>query len=218
MDTSLLVRDIAAELQDPEFKRWSKEDHARHLTAARRALVLVEPTITRVTKTVALQEGSIHHIPEDGLRFIEALSNVDEWGNAGRAITPVDFHMLQRWDPEWRSGSPTGNTSVEHVVWDERYPDQFYTVPGVEDGVVIELVYALKPGELIAPAGDDWPDLAIPEDYAEPLRLYALHLAHSKETSAAAPQRASEYLNGFLALTGGSKQVVQNLRWPGEEQ
>ncbi|MCH8505361.1 MAG: hypothetical protein LAT50_13680 [Ectothiorhodospiraceae bacterium] len=195
-----LIAGAASDMHDPEFKRWSKANWADYLLSALRALALVRPDAFRVTAAVALKEGHTHHIPEDGLRFIELQANVDEFGYPADAITRVDGSTLARFAPGWRADAPAD--SVEHYLWDERRPTEFQTVPPVRDGVSVILVYAAEPAAIEAPTDDDWPELDIEAHYATQLRHWLLYRAHSKQTSMAAKQAAAQERQAFYAALG----------------
>jgi len=199
MDAETLVNSVAGELHDPSHTRWSRDQLAEYLTSALRMVVGVRPDATQSVATVTLDEGHLHESP--GLRFIRLDSNIRPDNSDGGAVTPFDFEVMDRYEPDWRRSRP--RSRVEHYGWVPHRPREFITYPPVESGVKVRVAYAADPGPITAPApGGSWPAIDMSEEYENAVRHWMLFRAYALQTSSIGKQQAQSHYTMFFSSMG----------------
>lgn len=199
MDAEALVNAVAGELHDPTHVRWSEDTLAEYLTSALRMVVGIRPDATQTVETVTLDEGHLHQSP--GLRFIRLDSNIQQDDSNGGAITPFDFEIMDRFEPNWRRSRPRNR--VEHYGWVPHRAREFITYPPVAAGTKVRVAYAADPGPITAPAsGESWPEIDISNEYSNAVRHWMLFRAYALQTSAVGKDQARAHYGMFFSSMG----------------
>lgn len=211
MNARDVIEQASGILNDPEHDRWGLSQLVGFYNDARRAVVLVRPDANAVTKPVELKKGTLQTIPRGGLQLIDVVRNLP----GGEPVTQIDRETLDASIEGWHSESPDDDEPIDHYTWDERRPREFYVTPPAAEGQKVELVYAQTPDPIKPPEGSgSWPEFDLDPIYIGPVRDWMLYLAHSLNTSEAAPSRMGHYYEAFYHALGKTRVRAEALVGP----
>ena len=201
MRTDTIIDLVRRQLHDPKGERWTDQHMADFLSAALRQVVLVRPSSNARTVNLDLVSGTLQSIPEDGLSAIDVPRNIRADGSPGAPITRTDRESLDTALDDWHGDEP--EDSVDHWVWDDRRPREFYVTPPVEGGTKVELVYARAPDQVAVPGeGEDWPDMEIDPVYSGPVGEWMLYLSYMVDTGEGSQAKAGHHYQSFYQALG----------------
>ena len=121
------------QLTDAEAITWPDSVMLMALNSALTMLVLMRPDATAVTTLIDLAAGTRQNIPQDGIRFLKLLRNVQTNDAIGRAIRFVDMNSLDAIDPNWHNMQAT--TAIHEYGFDKNLPREFYVYPAAAVGM-----------------------------------------------------------------------------------
>lgn len=127
------------QLNDPDATTWSDSTLIIALNQALRMLSLVRPDATSKIAILPVIAGSRQFIPDDGVRLLRVVRNIDSVGAIGRAVRLVQQEDMDSMSPDWHSAS---GTIVKEYMFDARSPKHFYIYPSVAIASKIEVEYS----------------------------------------------------------------------------
>ncbi len=209
---SAIISRVEADLQDSDNVHWTEADHLAALNDGQRAVLLLKPDAYVKTVSIALVTGTKQTIPADGIALVGAIRNMGTGGTTpGRAIRFIPKDDLDLINPNWHSA--TADAVAKHYTYDESNRKVFYVYPpqpAISPGY-IEVAHSAVPADVSAVGNA----ITLGDEYTEPLYLFMMARAHSKETEAAQTQRVAGYYTMFvqsLGLHGREvKSIVDNL-------
>lgn len=200
MLASVVIDQVAGELQDPSYVRWSLAKLLDYLSSAQRAVALVRPDATATVAAVLLVAGTKQSLPTGGLRLLKVNRNMGVAGaTPGGVIRKVDVETLDNYDQDWHLAAKASATVLEYV-YDDRVPKNYYVNPPVpaSPAVYAEIAYSVTPAQVTA-VGDT---LAIDDVYEAALRHWTLYLAYSLNVEQRNAGRAQTHFSGFFSVLG----------------
>lgn len=184
-------------LNDADGIRWLDAEMLKWINDGQRVIALVRPDASVGNSTLTLAAGTKQSIPNDGLRLLDVVRNIDGSGNGGRVVRHVDRDVLDTQNPTWHS--ETGVATVKNYIYDNRDPKTFYVYPPALATSKVEIVYSKNPTDVTATSST----VAIADIYADPLLNYVLHRAYSKDAEFAQNfELSANYLAIFQAMLG----------------
>jgi hypothetical protein len=197
-------------LQDTTGVRWPVVGElVLWVNDAQREIALLKPDASAQNDTVTLVAGTKQTIPSTGNRLLKAVRNMSaSSGGAGRrAVRLVDREVLDAQTPDWHDPTVSGDAAhasvVQHYIYDESNPRNFYVYPGVSGSAYLEIIYSANP--TIVGQNDN---LSIPDIFANAIMNYVLYMAYMKDAEFAGnAQRASNHYQVFTASVTGKAQI-----------
>lgn len=208
-------------LQDTTGVRWPIDDElVLWVNDAQREIALLKPDASAQNTRITLVAGTKQTIPDDGNRLLKVVRNMRNPGSGfvgAKAVRLVSGEVLDAQTPEWHDPEVTGAAAhtnvVQHYVYDDSNPRNFYVYPGatvdsiqtgtVDEGTYLEIIYSANPSAVAA--GDN---LSIPDIYANSIMNYTLYMAYQKDAEFAGnQQRAQGHYQLFLTTITGKGQV-----------
>lgn len=197
-------------LQDTTGVRWPVVGElVLWVNDAQREIALLKPDASAQNDTVTLVAGTKQTIPSTGNRLLKAVRNMSAAsGGAGRrAVRLVDREVLDAQTPDWHDPTVSGDAAhasvVQHYIYDESNPRNFYVYPGVSGSAYLEIIYSANP--TIVAQNDN---LSIPDIFANAIMNYVLYMAYMKDAEFAGnAQRASNHYQVFTASVTGKAQI-----------
>ena len=127
------------QLNDPDATTWPDSTLIVALNEALRMLVLVRPDVSSKFATIIALEGSRQFIPEDGIRLLRVVRNINADDTIGQAVRLVQQEDMDSMSPSWHT---TQGYIVKEYMFDARTPKYFYIYPSVTPGQKIEIEYS----------------------------------------------------------------------------
>lgn len=197
MLASAIVNRASRTLFDLTRVRWPEEELLDYTGDGELAVVMHRPDANSVNAAMALALGSKQTLPNGGIRFLRAVRNV-----GGRAIRECSRVALDNEIPDWHYANPS--TAIEHFVFDNVDPRNFYVYPSAATGANIEIVYSATPAAVTS-VGQT---LTLPDHYLNPIYDWVLYRAYAKDAAYAGNlARAQHHLQSFAAQLGVNMQV-----------
>ncbi len=183
---SILNSVSEALLDTGAVRRWNQETVLRpFLNDGQREAARLRPELTATVVDVALVAGVNQSVPSTGQVLIDVVRNMGVGGGvSGPSITLINEDDLSSYNPNWPSTA--GSVVVEHYMIDARNPNKFKVYPPqpVVPGNV-ELVYSSVPADIVGLGAlgvlNGTEVITLDDQYANPLRDYALYRALSSE-------------------------------------
>ena len=99
----------------------------------------------------------------------------------GKAITQIDRKVLDVQNPSWHTGS--GNTAVEHFMYDASDPKNFYVYPVPTNSVQISIAYSESTADItIGNYSSSTDTIGLDDTYANAILDYMLYRAYQKDS------------------------------------
>lgn len=127
------------QLNDPDATTWPDSTLLVALNEALRMLVLVRPDASSKIATIIAQEGTRQFIPDDGVRLLRVVRNINADDTIGQAVRLVQQEDMDSMSPSWHT---TQGYIVKEYMFDSRTPKYFYIYPSVTPGQKIEIEYS----------------------------------------------------------------------------
>lgn len=198
--TAANVLTRAADLiQDQTGVRWPQDELLRWLNDGRREICIARPDLYATTSVVTLVTGTKQAIPADGVRFLDAIRNMQADGTTPlTAVRPVEREILDAQLPSWHTEA---GAVTKHFMFDERVPRTFYVYPPAIAAAKLEIAYSQTPTEIVSTSTE----LSQEDIYAGALVDYICYRCFSKDaTYAGNVQRAALAYQQFKnAITEG---------------
>lgn len=193
LDVMVSVSDM---LTDEGAQRWSTKKLVGWFNEGQAAIVEKRPDAYTVNESFSCAAGAKQSLPSSGLRLINIVSNGD-----GDAVTKVDQKIMDAHVRNWRGMTETA--AIEHYIYDDRNPKQFYTYPPALDGAALEVIYSAIPPTLNA---ED--PISLDDNFANALQEYMLFKAWMKDAEFSGnTNRANSHYQQFLKAIGDISQA-----------
>jgi len=189
-------------LQDPGNARWTQAELLGYLNDAQREIVMHRPDSKVTSATHTCAASSKQSLPASALRLVDIPRNVN-----GKAITQIERKVLDVQNPTWHTGS--GNTVVEHFMYDAADPKVFYVYPVPANTVQITISYSESTSDItISNYSSDTTVIGLDDPYANAILDYVLYRAYQKDADFAGNmQRVATYYQSFANSIGIKTRV-----------
>jgi hypothetical protein len=190
-------------LQDTTNTRWPASELIGWLNDAQLEIVLQKPEASITNESVAMTAGTKQSLPASGIQLIDVIRNMGAGGaTPGNAIRIIDRKILDAQVPDWHLTAGAAAV-IEHYMFDERDPENFYVYPPSDATTQIEIVYSSAPTTVTAGQ-----NISLADVYANCILDYILYRAYSKDADYAAnSQRAVGHFKAFMTSLGKRDQV-----------
>lgn len=208
---SAILAEVGVELADTANTRWPPDDLIDYINDAQRAITVLRPDATQITKAVQLAAGTQQDIPSDGYKFLRLFENLGASGKSapvsGRQPQYRDLGALDRHSPRWR-GATAGDEVREYTV-DTLTRKRYHVSPPVHPTtqVWVKLQYSRFPTNI--PRSTDSPAYAAALDYLDvsdiyhpALLEYVLMRCHRKSNEAADKAKVQQHGQAFMGMMG----------------
>ena len=199
MKASTIINEVARQVNDAAFARWTLNDQFVYLTEASRQLVLIQPRANPSVVSVKLTpSNTLQSLPDDASSLIDITRNMGSNGTTpGRVITISDRQALDGLNANWHNA--TGSTTIDNYTYDDRSPLTFYVSPPPASApdIYVEMVYAIQPVDVTALDQD----LDVLDIYQAPLVEYMLYRCFSVNAKSDTDRAvAKEHLSYFYMM------------------
>lgn len=190
-------------LQDTTNVRWVAVELIGWLNDAQMEIVRQKPEASVTNESVATVTGTKQSLPSTGIILIDVIRNMGSGGaTPGNAIRIINRKILDAQVPDWHLTSGE-SAVVQHYMFDDKDPKNFYIYPPSDATGQIEIVYSSAPTVVAADA-----DISIDDVYSSPILDYILYRAYSKDADYAAnSQRAIGHFTAFMNSLGLQDKV-----------
>lgn len=184
-------------LNDADGVRWLDAEFLKWINDGQRVIALVRPDSCVSNTTVTLVAGTKQSLPNDALRLLDIVRNINADNSAGRTVRLVDRSVLDTQNVNWHS--ETGAAVVKNFIYDNRDPKTFYVYPPALSTSKLEILYSKNPTDVTTTSST----IAVADIYSDPLLNYVLHRAYSKDAEFAQNfQLSATYLQIFQSMLG----------------
>lgn len=193
-----IIDRVRTQLIDEDAVRWTDAELLRWLSDGQRAVVAFSAGASSTTAVKAMVAGTRQSIPADGHMLLTIVRNLSaDQVTAGRACRIVSREILDAQDSNWHNAAQSA--TVLNYIFDPQEPTHFYVYPPNNGAGSVEMVYAVKPGEIASLSTA----LVVQEIYQTALIDYVMYRAHQKDSDYAAGQQvALGYYQAFLTYMG----------------
>ena len=171
LTVTLLIDDVARELQDAEHTRWTRTELLDYFNAAQRTFAEQRPDQLAQEIELVLS-GWRHELAPNIHTLIDVTNNVNQ---SSKRITKTDAWVLDCVTAGWRGAAPA--REVIHFMHDIRMPREVLFYPPAQDGAKVRAVVQLTTVDL----ADEVRDPYVPERWLDALRHFVLFRAWSKD-------------------------------------
>ena len=158
------------QLNDPEATTWPDSTLIVALNEALRMLALVRPDVSSKVATIIALEGSRQFIPDDGIRLLRVVRNINADDTIGQAVRLVQQEDMDSMSPSWHT---TQGYLVKEYMFDSRTPKYFYIYPSVTPGQKLEIEYSAKADIVTDLTLNE--ALPVPEIFSQPIQEIMLY-------------------------------------------
>lgn len=127
------------QLNDPDSVTWSDLALIDVLNEALRMLILVRPDASSKVAVMPVRDGTRQSIPDDGIRLLRVIRNINDDDGAGLAVRLVQQEDMDGMSPDWHTMQ---GYIVKEYMYDVRTPRQFYIYPAVTPASKLEIEYS----------------------------------------------------------------------------
>ncbi len=197
-----LIDEAARLVVDPQMIRWSKEFWVDAYNAAIRSIVAIRPDALTKTLDFVCVLGSTQTVPEGTRYVVDVVRNKD-----GRAVSGnINLKMLNDYRPDWRIEPPAAE--VKGWFYDDRNPSNFYVYPPAQEGVELEVAFAMVPVSIETADYDAKKPSELISLYDNAIIEWLVYRAFSEDSEFTAnAARAANALNAFRTLLGDKTQA-----------
>lgn len=221
MNASDIMKSAAVLLLDEDNVRWPLEEIAEWIDEGVNNIVLVKPSASSVTVTLAMAEGTKQKLPDNQgiVMLLDIIRNVggEEGLSSGRMIKPTSRNQLDAADPYWHNPARWPfKAEVRQFAFDEVIPREFYVFPGNDGTGSVEAAVSKLPTTVLSQVETDadltlidtWKlPVGLADEYRAPILDYVLFRCFDKEEPAASPGRAITHYQAFATALGIQSQV-----------
>lgn len=156
-----IFRRVQTTLQDAGATRWPMAELLDALNGCLLAISHAKPSVFAEAIELQLAEGPAQELGAGASQLLRVIRNITSAPGAaprvgGAAITMANRESLDRRLPGWTDPSVVPyTTAVQHVMTDTEHPELFHVFPGNDGTGVIEVVAAMVPDLITAPADPD---------------------------------------------------------------
>jgi hypothetical protein len=193
--------------------RWPNSELQYWLNDAHKEVVLYRPDANTInTEFTPVASQSKQSIPSVGLRIIELTRNTAATSTF-KAIRLIQRSILDDQVPAWHNA--TASVNIEHWVYDERDPKNFYLYPRPTAETRIEIIYSTVPAQISIVNADETLTssaatvvIGIDDIYANALLDFILYRAYNKDAEFAGnATRAQIHMMAFASSLGVKSKI-----------
>lgn len=193
--------------------RWPNSELQDWLNDAQKEIVLYRPDAKTVNEEFTpVASSSKQTIPDAGLRLIEITRNTAATSNMN-ATRMIQRSIMDDQVPGWHNATATVN--IEHWVYDERDPKNFYLYPNPTAEARVEVVYSTVPPQIIIVDSNETftadaatTMIGLDDIYANALLDFMLYRAYSKDAEYAGnTNRAQSHMMAFASSLGVKSKI-----------
>lgn len=199
-------------LQDTTSTRWPLVELQTWLNDAYGEILIYRPDAATQSRAITLAEGTRQRCTDPTtinlpnlLRVMDVTRNVAV-GSDKRSVRRTDRRILDDQRPGWHA--ETKSLNIQHYMFDDRLPKEFFVYPPAAAGAQVEIVYASMPAahtmsEATLGQAGTAETVRIDDIYVGALLDYVLYRAYSKDAEYAANgARASGHYAAFANAIG----------------
>jgi hypothetical protein len=208
--TAQAVLDKAViQLNDLTSVRWSRPELFGWLNDAQRQIVLMQPSTSNFTTTLAMIAGTRQTIPIDGWLLLDVYRNMGLTGvTPGRAVRIVSKELMDGFNPDWHWDTPT--VTAKNYVYDSQDQTAFWVYPPNTGTGYLQLNYARVPVDLTAESQP----ISVNDILQTAILDYVMYRACSKDAEyAPGLQLAVGYWSSFSSALG-AKNAAESANSP----
>ena len=179
--------------------RWTNAELMGWLNESYQTIIGLRPDAASVNEDLALVAGTKQSIPASGLRLLDVVRNTATSSNK-RGVILASRRQLDSTRRDWH-GEPE-QVSIEHYIFDDADPRNFYVYPPASVGATLEIIYSQ------VPVGHDYSvsktdAIKLPDTYAPAITDWIMFRCFSKDAEHAAnANRAQSHQAAFMNALG----------------
>lgn len=196
-----LINEVKGILHD-DNSRWLNADLLSYYVAAIREIALYRPDAVSVVTWFKCKPQCMQTLADGDLRLLDVICD-----RAGNTVTSIDRETLDALAPGWRSTDEVSD-EVEHYVYDDRYPQQFWVYPCPAASVELQIVVPRIPAPpVITDFSGDTTTIGVKDSYANAVVSYMLYRCFLKDSRAGNSNKAVMHRQLFDQALGIKSRV-----------
>lgn len=198
-----IIDNAATQLTDIPGVRWTRAELLSWLNDGQRQIVLIQPNATNTVASVQLTQGTRQPLPANGWMLLGVSCNMGSNGTTpGRAIRQISRELLDNFDPDWRTSTPSAVT--KNYMYDIQDQLAFAVYPPSTGTNYIQINYSKQPDTI---TNEDDP-IEVFDVFKPALLDYILFRACSKDAEYAPGVALSQtYGASFIAAVRGKEDT-----------
>jgi hypothetical protein len=203
---SKIAEDAAKDLHDPDYDRFTQDDHLQWINDGQKEAARLKPDISITTESRVLVAGTKQELASTDISLIRIIRNMGTDGETpGTPIHFVDIDHFSLHNPGWHTD--TANATVRIYMLDDRFPRNYYVYPPQPTSNMgyVEMAVSELPADISLITGS----ISLDDQYERMLRDYNMFRALSinAKSSPIAQTEAVRYWNGFVTALGRQDMV-----------
>lgn len=193
--------------------RWTNEELLGWLGEAYQKIISFKPSASANNSTVSCVAGTKQSLPADGVYLLDVVRNM---AGSLSVVTRTERSVLDATRRGWHGD--TGSDTIDHYLYDDQNPENFYVYPPATINAQLEVVYASVPGA--HPAADMSNNAVIKLDdrYAPTITDYILMRAYTKDADFAGNAQRMQYHENLFMTSMGLKLKSEHASSPNNPQ
>ena len=182
----------------PNGIRWTNEELLGWLNEAYQKIIGFKPNANGINEELVCVAGSKQSLPANGVVLLDVVRNLA--GTMG-VVTPADRSTLDATRRGWHQ--ETQVDAVDHFMFDDQDPKNFYVYPPATVSAKLEIIYAAVPAPHPDSVLADTTTISLDDRYAPVLTDFILSRAYAKDADFASNSALStKYENSALTALG----------------
>ncbi len=178
--------------------RWTNAELLGWLNEAYQKIIGFKPNANASNNSFTCVAGTKQSLPSDGVYLLDVVRNL---AGDKSVVTPTKRSVLDATRRGWHGETPSD--SVNHFVYDDQDPSNFYVYPPATTSATVEIIYAAVPAPHLIAALTDDSAISLDDRYAPTITDYILMRAYTKDADFAGnAQRMSYHENLFMTSLG----------------
>lgn len=196
-----IIDHVSFILKDTENVRWLRPEILKYVNEAQTAVVRFMPSANKIRTTIKLQEGTLQHLPPDGLCLLSVVKNVID-GEPGSAVRLATRSVMDAMFPDWHEEWP--EEEVENYIYDDRESTDFEVYPPSDGSGELEIVYSALP-----PWIEEDDELTLGNEFTTILINYVLYKCALLDSDFNGTQSLAQfYYQLYLSELNGQEQAT----------
>lgn len=203
IEASSIIKRAGLILQDEDHIRWTKDEIIEWINEAVIAIINANPAAGERDAVLTLIQGARQELDGSVCQLMTVTCNLDENGNAGRAITRADLSLMNLSSPDWQAMKPSAK--IRQYLYDDRAPSVFYVYPPALAGTQVRASLAEIPDD-VTTEGDNVP---LKIEYADAVLNYVCYRCLSKDSEASNGAIATAFYGAFQQAMGNESSGAE---------
>lgn len=201
-----IIDKAVLQLNDLTAIRWTRAELLGWLNDAQHQMVTIAPNSSSSTTTVQLVAGSRQTIPADGWMLLDVYRSMGATGTTpGRAIRIVSKELIDSFNPEWHSDTPT--VEPKNYVYDIQDQTAYWVYPPNTGTGYLQLNYAKVPAKIT----DETTTITVNDVLQTAVLDYILYRACSKDAEYAPGLALAQGYWSAFTMALGSKERSESM-------